>query len=87
MAPNGTRGRAAALPERVFTKASATLGSRILLGITGITEGEATFFNQLRPLLELRGPRGFFAAAREPILRFYARSQRSPALRRVERAD
>jgi hypothetical protein len=56
-------GEAAGLPERLFAKSSASLSSRLLLGITGITLGEAIFFNELRPRVQLRGPRAYFAAA------------------------
>lgn len=58
-----TAGAAADLPTRVFVKTSASLGSRVLLGITGIVAGETTFFNELRPLVDLRSPRGYFAAS------------------------
>jgi hypothetical protein len=56
-------GMTAGLPERVFTKSSANLGSRILLGLTGIVSGETTFFNDLRPRVDLRSPKGYFAAS------------------------
>lgn len=36
-------GREAGLPERLFSKSTATFGSRMLLGITGIAEGESVF--------------------------------------------
>lgn len=58
-------GVAADLPTAVFTKTSAGLGSRILLGLSQITTGEATFFNELRPHVELRSPRGYHAVADE----------------------
>jgi hypothetical protein len=56
-------GTTAGLPERVFVKSSANLGSRVLLGLTGIISGETTFFNELRPLVDLRSPNGYFAAS------------------------
>lgn len=55
------RGRYAGLPARLFSKSTATIGSRLLLGLTGITEGEAVFYNSARPTLKLRSPRSFYA--------------------------
>lgn len=62
-------GTAAGLPAAVFTKASAGLGTRILLGLSGITTGEATFFNELRPHVDLRSPSGYYAVADERTCR------------------
>jgi len=56
-----TEGEAAQLPARLFSKSTATFGSRLLLGITGITEGEATFYNDVRPGLTLRSPNAYYA--------------------------
>ncbi|WP_353361274.1 phosphotransferase [Mycobacterium sp.] len=53
----------AGLPTRVFAKAAVSLSSRALLGLTGVTRGEAIFFNELRPHVKLRSPTGYFAAA------------------------
>jgi hypothetical protein len=53
----------AGLPTQLFSKASVSLSSRALLGITGVTRGEAIFFNELRPHVKLRSPTGYFAAA------------------------
>jgi hypothetical protein len=55
-------GTDAGLPSRVFTKTSTAFSTRMLLGVTGITEGEALFFNELRPEVELRSPHAFYAA-------------------------
>src|SRR4051812_20954145 len=46
-------GRDAGLPERLFSKSTATFYSRLLLGITGIAEGESIFYNDVRPSLKL----------------------------------
>jgi Phosphotransferase enzyme family len=54
----GTR---AQLPQRLFSKSTATVGSRLLLGITGITEGESIFYTVVRPDLELRSPVAYYA--------------------------
>jgi Phosphotransferase enzyme family len=54
-------GAAAQLPTRLFSKSTATFGSRLLLGITGITEGEATFYTVVRNGLELRSPHAYYA--------------------------
>jgi hypothetical protein len=63
-------GEAAGLPTALFTKSTATLASRILLGLTDIVEGEAVFYNGIRPELALRSPRSFYAG-------FDPRSRRS----------
>jgi hypothetical protein len=56
-----TAGEAAHLPTRLFSKSTATFGSRLLLGITGITEGEATFYTAARPAVKLRSPHAYYA--------------------------
>ncbi|WP_319458122.1 MULTISPECIES: aminoglycoside phosphotransferase family protein [unclassified Mycobacterium] len=54
-------GREAGLPERLFSKSTATFGSRMLLGITGIAEGESVFYNLARPDLKLRSPNAYYS--------------------------
>jgi hypothetical protein len=54
----GTRAR---LPQQLFSKSTATVGSRLLLGITGITEGESIFYTVARPGLQLRSPVAYYA--------------------------
>jgi len=54
-------GRDAGLPERLFSKSTATFYSRLLLGITGIAEGESLFYNDVRPSLKLRSPNAYYA--------------------------
>lgn len=54
-------GLAADLPEHLFTKATATLFSRLLIGATGIARGETVFYTRVRPDLELRSPKAFHA--------------------------
>lgn len=54
-------GTTAGLPTQLFTKSTATLGSRILLGVTGIAEGESVFYNYARPDLKLRSPHAFYS--------------------------
>jgi thiamine kinase-like enzyme len=51
-----TAGTEAGLPTRLFSKSTASFASRMLLGITGIGEGEAVFYNHARPGLTLRSP-------------------------------
>jgi thiamine kinase-like enzyme len=51
----------AQLPSRLFSKSTATLGSRLLLGITGITEGESVFYTTARRDLKLRSPQAYYA--------------------------
>ena len=54
-------GADAGLPTNIFTKSSATLASRLLLGVTDIAEGEAAFYNLIRSGLEIRSPRAYYA--------------------------
>ena len=54
-------GATAGLPNQLFSKSTATLGSRILLGVTGIAEGESVFYNHARPDLKLRSPHAFYS--------------------------
>ncbi|MCP3810925.1 aminoglycoside phosphotransferase family protein [Mycobacteriaceae bacterium Msp059] len=54
-------GMAARLPTKLFTKSTATIGSRILLGVTGIAEGESVFYNNVRQDLALRSPRAYYS--------------------------
>jgi len=54
-------GRDAGLPNRIFSKSTATFGSRMPLGITGIVRGEAAFYNNARPSVTLRSPRAYYA--------------------------
>jgi thiamine kinase-like enzyme len=54
-------GTAAGLPTRLFTKSTPSFFSRMLLGLTDIAEGEATFYNHARPGLELRSPTSYYA--------------------------
>ncbi len=59
-------GRAAGLPTALFTKSAASLQSRLLLVLSGVTEGETIFYRDIRPLLEgLRSPRAYYAASDE----------------------
>jgi hypothetical protein len=55
-------GASAGLPTRLFSKAAASVFSRLLLGLTDIAVGESTFYTQVRPGLDLRSPRAFYAA-------------------------
>jgi len=55
-------GIAAGLPTKLFSKSTATFGSRLLLGLTGIAEGEAVFYNHARPGLQLRSPHAYYSS-------------------------
>jgi thiamine kinase-like enzyme len=63
-------GASAGLPTRLFSKSTATFGSRMLLGVTGIAEGESVFYNEIRADLELRSPFAYYSG-------YDARSHRS----------
>jgi aminoglycoside phosphotransferase (APT) family kinase protein len=54
-------GRAAGLPASVFCKASHDLVNRIILSAAG-AHSEVTFYNEIRPLIDIEAPRAFFAA-------------------------
>lgn len=49
----GTR---AGLPDSVFCKATQSLESRYILGLNGCAQGEITFHNKVRPLLDIEAP-------------------------------
>lgn len=49
-------GRRAGLPESVFCKATQSLESRYILGLNGCAHGEITFYNKIRPLLDIEAP-------------------------------
>lgn len=67
------QGRDAGLPRDLFTKATATLFSRLLIGVTDIAEGEAAFYSRVRPGLDIRSPAAYHAC-------FDVRSHRSIVL-------
>ncbi|MGU3500932.1 phosphotransferase [Mycobacterium sp. C31M] len=54
-------GSTAGLPTELFSKSTATIGSRMLLGVTGIAEGESVFYNHVRPDLKLRSPLAYYS--------------------------
>lgn len=55
-------GRAAGLPEQVFVKLTATVRQRLFLGLIRCVEGEPLFYRELRPLLDLECPQGYYGA-------------------------
>jgi hypothetical protein len=55
-------GRAAGLPDSVFSKSTMTLPSRYLLGMNGGIAAEAVFYNTVLPTLEIRSPEALFAS-------------------------
>jgi aminoglycoside phosphotransferase (APT) family kinase protein len=54
-------GRAAGLPTHLFCKASHDLRNRMVLGVSGGAYTEVTFYNRMRPLLNIEAPRACFA--------------------------
>ena len=54
-------GAHAGLPQRLFCKASHDLVNRTLLGMSGGAHAEVTFYNALRPRLDIEAPQSFFA--------------------------
>jgi len=57
-------GQDAGLPTDLFTKSASTFQSRLLLVLSGVTEGETIFYRDIRPELDrLRSPRAYYAAS------------------------
>jgi hypothetical protein len=57
-------GKEAGLPTELFTKSASTFQSRLLLVLSGVTEGETIFYRDIRPELDrLRSPRAYYAAS------------------------
>ncbi|MFA5523779.1 MAG: phosphotransferase [Tissierellales bacterium] len=54
-------GTDAGLPEKVFCKATQDLANRMVLGISGGLHGEVTYYNHVRPLLDIESPFAYFA--------------------------
>lgn len=50
------------LPKTMFVKSAPTLVTRISNGLSGTAPAEAGFYNELRPLLELEAPHGYYSA-------------------------
>ncbi len=55
-------GRRAGLPTALFCKATHDLPNRMTLGVSGGAHGEVTFYNHLRPLLNIEAPQSCFAS-------------------------
>ena len=58
-------GREAGLPERVFTKATPSLTSRLVAGPSQAISSEVAFYNAIRPGLEVEAPTPYYAAVDE----------------------
>lgn len=56
-------GEAAGLPRAVFCKSTHDLVNRIVLGVSGGAAGEALFYNEIRPSLDIEAPVAFFGRA------------------------
>lgn len=56
-------GQAAGLPASVWFKATPTLTTRLVSGLTEASQNEGRFYIQIRPDLELLSPQGYHAAA------------------------
>jgi hypothetical protein len=50
------------LPETLFAKTTPTVASRFLNGATGTSQAEALFYSEIRPLLQLETPLGYYSA-------------------------
>lgn len=54
-------GRDAGLPAALFCKATHGLANRMTLGLAGAAQTEVTFYNEIRPLLDIEAPVSYFA--------------------------
>lgn len=55
-------GAAAGLPSSVFAKSTPSVVTRMANGATGVSPAEAGFYRDVRPLLDVRAPRGYHSA-------------------------
>jgi hypothetical protein len=55
-------GRSAGLPGSVFCKATVELLNRIMLAVSNCAHSEVTFYNRIRPLIDIEAPEALFAA-------------------------
>lgn len=55
-------GRAAGLPEDLFTKSTPTFTTRMLSAAVNLNEVESAFYTHLRPELDIEAPRGYYCA-------------------------
>lgn len=62
-------GVAADLPTDIFTKTSATLAQRVIIGGSGALAGETHFFMELLPQTDIEAPAGYWGAYDEPSWR------------------
>ena len=63
-------GAAAGLPVQLFTKTTASLGSRLTTALGGLPKSECLFYNLIRPSLrDWAGPAGYYAGFDERTLR------------------
>lgn len=53
--------RDAGIPQRVFTKSAPGFVQRMFLGLSDAAVGEAGFYMQVRPQLDIEAPRGYHA--------------------------
>lgn len=58
-------GKSAALPERIFCKASFGISNRFSLGPVGALEAEVNFYNSVRPHLSIEATDGVFSVVNE----------------------
>ena len=63
------RGNQAELPTTVFTKSSPHFTTRLGTGLTNVVEGEAGFYREMRPRLDVNAPLAYYVAFDEKRLR------------------
>lgn len=62
-------GAAAGLPTALFTKSSPEFTSRLIVGLLGALDSETTFYNTVRPTLDIEAAQGYHAVFDRPSAR------------------
>jgi hypothetical protein len=58
-------GKAAGLPTELFTKTTAQLSQRLVLGAADVLHGETNFFLKFRPTVAMEAPQGYWGGVDE----------------------
>jgi Phosphotransferase enzyme family len=61
--------RQGGVPSRLFTKCSRNFNQRLMLGLSGMINGEIGFYPQIRPQLKIEAPKGYHACIDLPSWR------------------
>jgi Phosphotransferase enzyme family len=61
--------RQGGVPSRLFTKCSRNFNQRLMLGLSGMINGEIGFYPQIRPQIDIEAPNGYHACIDHPSWR------------------